>query len=157
MFSFAGHVSKPSPLDPNFHYLIVLGTLPAPPSARYDSDSVEAAVNATTDVARLPAILRIERTAFSATFTDHLSHGLGEIVASTKRMEHTDIVRRSPGSRACEYTFWGDYLTFVQYSWLQGWLVHKEDVPDVKIRVIFPATEVHIQKVLRFTWQLVSG
>ncbi|KAF8552583.1 scavenger mRNA decapping enzyme [Imleria badia] len=94
--------------NPNFHYLAVLGTLPTNSS----SDSA--------DIVRRPAILRIERTAFSSTFTDHLSTG---IVTSTKRIGDTDI-----------------------YSWCHAWLARKDDIPDVKITVIFPATEVHIRK-----------
>jgi m7GpppX diphosphatase len=29
-----------------------------------------------------------------------------------------------------------------------GWLRHSEDRPDVKINVIYPATDVHIRKVI---------
>jgi Scavenger mRNA decapping enzyme (DcpS) N-terminal len=29
-----------------------------------------------------------------------------------------------------------------------GWLSHSEDRPDVKINVIYPATDVHIRKVI---------
>ena len=31
-----------------------------------------------------------------------------------------------------------------------GWLSHSEDRPDVKINVIYPATDVHIRKVIHF-------
>ncbi|KAH0826910.1 HIT-like domain-containing protein [Lanmaoa asiatica] len=116
--------------NPNFHFLIVLGTFPAPPNTSTQSSDRDPGRAGTvqtnssglesTDVARLPAILRIERTAFSSTFTDHLSTG---IVTSTKRIGHTDI-----------------------YSWWHAWLVRKDDIPDVKITTIFPATEVHIRK-----------
>ncbi|KAG8217963.1 HIT-like domain-containing protein [Butyriboletus roseoflavus] len=114
--------------NPNFHSLIVLGTFPAPLSTAQPSDrnSVDRfgtqtdSCGESTDGIRLPAILRIERTAFSSTFTDHLSTG---IVTSTKRIGDTDI-----------------------YSWWHGWLARKDDIPDVKITVIFPATEVHIRK-----------
>ena len=90
---FFGHPTPPLlfVLDPNFHFVIVLGTFPAPQSARGDVD----------DVTRLPGILRIERTAFSATFTDHLSGG---VITDTKGIGHTDIVRRSS---ALDH---GDYL-----------------------------------------------
>ncbi len=37
--------------------------------------------------------------------------------------------------------------TPVQYSWLSGWLHHAPDTPDVKINIISPATDVHVQKV----------
>lgn len=34
-------------------------------------------------------------------------------------------------------------------AWVMAWLAHKDDIPDMKLMVIlFPATEVHIQKVL---------
>ena len=29
-----------------------------------------------------------------------------------------------------------------------GWLSHSEDRPDVKINVVYPATDVHIRKVI---------
>ncbi|KAF8437910.1 scavenger mRNA decapping enzyme [Boletus edulis BED1] len=112
--------------SPNFHFLIVLGTFPVSQSTfndnNSDANSTGPSAGTQTSVTRLPAILRIERTAFSPTFADRLSTG---IVASTKRIGHTDI-----------------------YAWWHGWLAHKvvEDMPDVMIRVIFPATEVHIRK-----------
>lgn len=76
----------------------MLGTFPAPPSTAQPSNRDSAGPSFTqidsfsepTDVIRLPAILRIERTAFSPTFTDHLSTG---IVTSTKCIGDTDIVR----------------------------------------------------------------
>ncbi|KIJ65761.1 hypothetical protein HYDPIDRAFT_87392, partial [Hydnomerulius pinastri MD-312] len=68
---------------------------------------------------RLPAILRLERAAFPTSLPD----GLSDFVESTKLIEHTDI-----------------------YSWMHGWLVHDRERPDVKINVIFPATEAHIRK-----------
>ncbi|KAG9309999.1 scavenger mRNA decapping enzyme [Chiua virens] len=122
--------------NPNFHFLIVLGTLPAPPNARQDVDGVETVASVSESDSgsplRLPAILRIERTAFnSVAFTDHLSKG--RVFTSTKLIGNTDI-----------------------YSWSHGWLTRNEDMPDVQIRVIFPATEVHIQKYTRQERILVS-
>ena len=83
----------------------MLGTFPTPPNTQppYDRDSGPAEIQIdgtghSADVLRLPAILRIERTAFSSTFTDHLSTG---IVMSTKRIGHTDIVRRLCTRRTC--------------------------------------------------------
>ena len=82
--------------DPNFHFLIVLGTFPAPPNTQspYDRHPSRTGIQTdgsdSADIVRLPAILRIERTAFASTFTDYLSTG---IVMSTKRIGHTDIVR----------------------------------------------------------------
>lgn len=32
------------------------------------------------------------------------------------------------------------------YAWMLGWLSYSEDRPDVKINVIYPATDVHIRK-----------
>jgi hypothetical protein len=32
-----------------------------------------------------------------------------------------------------------------------GWLSHSEDRPDVKINAIYPATDVHIRKVIHST------
>ena len=29
-----------------------------------------------------------------------------------------------------------------------GWLSHSEDRPDIKINVVYPATDVHIRKVV---------
>ncbi|KIK75446.1 hypothetical protein PAXRUDRAFT_835657 [Paxillus rubicundulus Ve08.2h10] len=109
--------------NPNFHSVIVLGTLPVPSSLQSSETSSSKEASGPSEsvaVARLPAILRIERTAFPPSFTDGLSSG---VVASTRLIEHTDI-----------------------YSWMHGWLERKEDLPDVKINVIFPATEVHIRK-----------
>ncbi|KAH7929273.1 scavenger mRNA decapping enzyme [Leucogyrophana mollusca] len=77
--------------------LTVLGTLPS-----------------TTQ--RLPAILRIEKTALASSITP-------ADLSSTKLIENNDI-----------------------YSWHFGWLKQREDVPDLKINVVFPATEVHIRK-----------
>lgn len=91
--------------DPNFHCLIVLGTFPAPPSTQSsDRDPASGAQagaqtnssDESTDVVRLPAILRVERTAFPSTFSDHLSTG---VVTSMKRIGDTDIVRPSGQSR----------------------------------------------------------
>lgn len=76
--------------DPNFHFLIVLGTFPAP-SQDSDTDNVKPVATGTQP--RLPAILRIERTAFSATFTEHLAGG---VITYTRPIGHTDIVRPRP-------------------------------------------------------------
>ncbi|KAH9968229.1 scavenger mRNA decapping enzyme [Russula dissimulans] len=45
------------------------------------------------------------------------------LITTTKLVENTDI-----------------------YAWMLGWLSHSEDRPDVKINVIYPATDVHIRK-----------
>ncbi|KAI0280411.1 scavenger mRNA decapping enzyme [Russula aff. rugulosa BPL654] len=45
------------------------------------------------------------------------------LIATTKLIETTDI-----------------------YTWMLGWLSHSEDRPDVKINVIYPATDVHVRK-----------
>lgn len=81
----------------------MLGTFPAPPNTQsYDRDPDRHGAGIQTDgsesggVRRLPAILRIERTAFPSTFPDRLSTG---IVTHTKLIEHTDIVRQSPTRR----------------------------------------------------------
>lgn len=64
------------------------------------------------------AIIRIEKTslAFSA-------ESLCSSLQTVKLIESTDI-----------------------YTWLFGWMKPSEDRPDVKINVIYPATEVHIRK-----------
>ncbi|KAF9225626.1 HIT-like protein [Gyrodon lividus] len=120
------------PTDPNFHFLTVLGTLPVPSSQSSETaPGNKASPPCESDAAtRLPAILRIERTAFPPSFTDGLSSG---IVASTKPIGYTDI-----------------------YSWMHGWLERKEDLPDVKINVIFPATEVHIRKYTKQELSMVT-
>ncbi|KAF9232572.1 HIT-like domain-containing protein [Melanogaster broomeanus] len=80
--------------NPNFHSLIVLGTFPAPSSLQSSESPPARDVLATAESesvadARLPAILRIERTAFPPSFTDGLSSG---VVASTRLIGNTDII-----------------------------------------------------------------
>ncbi|KAH7883147.1 scavenger mRNA decapping enzyme [Phlebopus sp. FC_14] len=100
--------------NPNFHFLFVLGTLPAPMS----ETSTGAACSPSDR--RLPAILRFERMAFPLSLPERLSSG---VLTSVKHVGNSDI-----------------------YTWMHGWLERKEDLPDVKIDIIFPATEVHIRK-----------
>ncbi|OCB84155.1 FACT complex subunit SPT16 [Sanghuangporus baumii] len=65
------------------------------------------------------AIVRIERTALSGDFSKLLRDRLENV----KLIESTDI-----------------------YSWLLAWFTKHQDVPDAKINIICPATEVHIRK-----------
>ncbi|KAL5511752.1 hypothetical protein ACEPAH_4970 [Sanghuangporus vaninii] len=65
------------------------------------------------------AIVRIERTALSGDF----SKLLRDTLENVKLIESTDI-----------------------YSWLLAWFTKHHDVPDAKINIICPATEVHIRK-----------
>ncbi len=37
-----------------------------------------------------------------------------------------------------------------KYSWMRGWLVQTPELPDLRIDIICPATDVHIRKVRRF-------
>ncbi|TDL27247.1 HIT-like protein [Rickenella mellea] len=69
---------------------------------------------------RAPAILRIEKTPFAAELAQSLS---SDLLHEVKCIENNDI-----------------------YTWLLGWFNRKENAPDVKINIIFPATEVHIRK-----------
>ncbi|KAG0707561.1 HIT-like domain-containing protein [Suillus ampliporus] len=68
----------------------------------------------------LRAIIRFERTALPSIIASQLSSG---ILESTKQIGSTDI-----------------------YSWFFAWLHKRDDIPDMKIYVICPATEVHIRK-----------
>ncbi|EIW80742.1 HIT-like protein [Coniophora puteana RWD-64-598 SS2] len=80
---------------------------------------------------RLSAVLRIEKTAFPADFAESLSvsptkvedGAEGGALSALKVIEKNDI-----------------------YSWYRGWLAHRESAPDIKLSLIFPATEVHIRK-----------
>lgn len=76
--------------------------------------------SSTTPSEPLRAIIRFERTALSSTVASQLSSG---VLESTKQIGSTDI-----------------------YSWFFAWLHKRDDLPDVKIYVICPATEVHIRK-----------
>ena len=56
---------------------------------------------------------------------------------------------RPPTSSALSTNFPSfDDLLFFQYAWMLGWLRYSEDRPDVKINAIYPATDVHIRKVI---------
>ncbi|KAH8117217.1 scavenger mRNA decapping enzyme [Phellopilus nigrolimitatus] len=68
---------------------------------------------------RSQAILRVERTELSGS----VAQKLPDILQSVKLIESNDI-----------------------YSWLLAWIKKHDDVPDVKLNVICPATEVHIRK-----------
>ncbi|KIM65696.1 hypothetical protein SCLCIDRAFT_112453 [Scleroderma citrinum Foug A] len=72
---------------------------------------------------RLPAILRLERTPFPSTFPPELASG---ILEDTKLLGVSDI-----------------------YSWRNAWISRRADFPDLKISVIFPATDVHVRKYSR--------
>ncbi|KAI5124318.1 hypothetical protein M0805_008925 [Coniferiporia weirii] len=72
-----------------------------------------------TGASRSTAILRIERTALPS----GLAQILPDVLQSIKPVESTDI-----------------------YHWLFAWFSKHEDVPDVKINIICPATDVHVHK-----------
>ncbi|KAI0938862.1 hypothetical protein AcV5_000448 [Taiwanofungus camphoratus] len=88
--------------DPITHALTLLGTLPL---AEGD---------------RSPAIVRVEKTAFSPDIPENL---LSSILSNIRVIGNTDI-----------------------YTWLFGWLAGSNERPDVKMDIIHPATEVHIRK-----------
>ncbi|KAI6156970.1 scavenger mRNA decapping enzyme [Pisolithus tinctorius] len=69
---------------------------------------------------RLPAILRLERTPFPLTLPQEFSSG---VLENTKCLASTDI-----------------------YTRINGWLKRRDDLPDLRINVICPATDVHIRK-----------
>ncbi|KAF9809599.1 hypothetical protein IEO21_07370 [Rhodonia placenta] len=84
--------------------LVVLGSFPAGD----DTDT------------RLPAIVRVEKTALPAAAPGAL---VAEMVRDVQVIEHNDI-----------------------YTWLLAWLQPSQERPDVKINIICPATDVHIRK-----------
>jgi len=69
-----------------------------------------------TEGVHVPAIVRIEKT----TLPESSAEGFAQIVHDLEKIEHNDI-----------------------YSWYFGRL---DSIRDVKVNVIFPATEVHIRK-----------
>ncbi|OCH87060.1 scavenger mRNA decapping enzyme [Obba rivulosa] len=69
---------------------------------------------------RSPAIVRIEKTALSSEHADKL---FSEALDDVRLIESTDI-----------------------YTWLFGWFERSAEMPDVKINIIHPATDVHIRK-----------
>lgn len=69
---------------------------------------------------RLPAIVRIEKTALPSQWPDVL---VSSLVRDVQVMENNNI-----------------------YTWLLGWLETSLDRPDLKINIVCPATEVHIRK-----------
>ncbi|KAJ8593742.1 scavenger mRNA decapping enzyme [Rhizopogon salebrosus TDB-379] len=79
--------------------------------------------------APLPAILRFERTPLPSNVPSQLSSG---ILASTKQTGGNDI-----------------------YSWFSAWLHKRDDIPDLKIYVICPATDVHIRKYTKQDFLMV--
>ncbi|KAJ3552481.1 hypothetical protein NM688_g4129 [Phlebia brevispora] len=66
------------------------------------------------------AIIRVEKTALPASFAPTL---LNQFVKDVQLMENTNI-----------------------YTWLMGWLKSSREAPDVKINIVYPATETHIRK-----------
>ncbi|KLO12332.1 scavenger mRNA decapping enzyme [Schizopora paradoxa] len=78
---------------------------------------------------RSPAIIRVERSPIAPNVATSLPGRLAKI----KLIESTDI-----------------------YSWLLGWLKNDVEVPDVKINIIFPATEVHIRKYTKQSTLMVQ-
>lgn len=109
--------------------MVLLGTLPTDNAASHS-----------------PAILRIERTPVNS----DICKVLPSILQDIKVIERTDIVSLTlilfhPLSLtvfmyvAFSYTY--------QYSWLLAWLTKHENLPDVKINIVCPATDVHIRKV----------
>jgi len=66
-----------------------------------------------------PAVVRIERSTLSAQSSDDFWKGVERI----NIVESNDI-----------------------YHWLFAWLKPSDDIPDVDVKIIYPATEVHIRK-----------
>ncbi|TFK44174.1 scavenger mRNA decapping enzyme [Crucibulum laeve] len=94
------------------HTLIVLGTLLA---SNGDQSTIHSGE-------RVPAIIRVEKTALDAAQTSTFFGEKDGLVKKVEIVESTDI-----------------------YTWLFGWLGENREC-DLKINVICPATEVHIRK-----------
>ena len=67
---------------------------------------------------------------------------------SVHLMEHNDIVRLSSSAQAVTLTHRSFFVLF-QYSWLTATLAPRDQHPDLKINLIFPATATHIAKYTR--------
>ncbi|KAI5994745.1 HIT-like domain-containing protein [Pisolithus albus] len=106
--------------NPYFRCLNVLGTLPATSISSGDASS-----SGSTSDGRLPAIHRLERTPFPLSFPQEFSSG---VLEQAKFLGNTDI------------------QPHISYTWMNGWLKCRDDLPDLKISVICPATDVHIRK-----------
>ncbi|KAI0088391.1 scavenger mRNA decapping enzyme [Irpex rosettiformis] len=78
----------------------------------------------------LPAIIRIEKTALPISVAPTV---IAERLQEVKPIESTDI-----------------------YTWMLGWLKASPEHPDVKINIIYPATEVHIRKYTTQTITMVQ-
>ncbi|KIK26397.1 hypothetical protein PISMIDRAFT_676236 [Pisolithus microcarpus 441] len=104
-------------LDEN-PYFRCLNALGTLPASSISSS--DASLSGSTSDGRLPAILRLERTPFPLTLPQEFSSG---VLEQAKSLGNTDI-----------------------YTWMNGWLKRRDDLPDLKISVICPATEVHIRK-----------
>ncbi|KAI0795654.1 scavenger mRNA decapping enzyme [Abortiporus biennis] len=67
----------------------------------------------------LPAVVRLERSSLSA----DLSSSLWDNVSTTKLVQSTDI-----------------------YHWFFAWFKPNDALPDVDVKIVYPATEAHIRK-----------
>ncbi|EJD05719.1 scavenger mRNA decapping enzyme [Fomitiporia mediterranea MF3/22] len=83
------------------------------------SVSLLGTLSSNSEGTRSLAILRIERMPLSGDFSKILQDRIEDV----KLIESTDI-----------------------YSWLLAWFTKRQGVPDAKINIICPATEVHIRK-----------
>ncbi|KAI5994734.1 HIT-like domain-containing protein [Pisolithus albus] len=104
-------------LDKN-PYFRCLNVLGTLPASSISSSDASSSGSASDG--HLPAILRLERTPLPLNLPQEFSSG---VLEQAKTLGNTDI-----------------------YTWMNGWLKRRDDLPDLKISVICPATDAHIRK-----------